>query len=209
MGVEERREAWPKQIAGTGGAPWPVTQSTSSLGQSRSPSANLLSLHCPLQIPSRRKRRLSHSRHRASSRAVGYPCPGTGQKLDQIQVLCAQLMAETCQFVVPGLQLAGCSLNTSGSVSMVHSSSQHEWEACVIHQFAAIPSCSHRCCCPLKPETAEHIMHPAQSHPDPPKSFRHHCISTEGNLQRGLGCGTLGANIQPLSCCAAKGQLWG
>lgn len=95
-------------------------------------------------------------------------------------------MAETCQFVVPGLQLAGCSPNTSGSVSMVHSSSQHEWEACVIHQFAAIPSRSHRCCCPPKPETAEHIMHPAQSHPHPPKAFRHHCISTEGNLQTGF-----------------------
>lgn len=56
----------------------------------------------------------------------------------------------------------------------------------MIHQFAAIPSRSHRCCCPPKPETAEHIMHPAQSHPHPPKAFRHHCISTEGNLQTGF-----------------------
>jgi len=32
-------------------------------------------------------------------------------------------------------------------------------------------------------ETAEHITHPAWSHPDPQQAFSHHYVSTEGNQQ--------------------------
>lgn len=37
--------------------------------------------------------------------------------------------------------------------------------------------------------TAEHITHPARSHPDPLHAFSHRCISTEGNQQTVLMLG--------------------
>lgn len=208
--MEEKREVWPKWIAGTGGAPWPVTQFTSSLGQSRSPSANLLSLHCPLQIPLRPKHCLSHWHHRASSRAVGYPCSGTGQKLDQIQVPCAQLMAETCQFAVPGLQLAGwlqpehIRLRQHGAFEL----------PTLMRGMCDTSICSHslmlsQMLLPSAAGTAEHITHPARSHPDPPQALRHHCFSTEGNLQTGFRLWHFGSKYTATQLLCCKGAALG